>query len=311
MSQNLENSDFGKNRYIKHPRIILFTLGILGCFRFLDDEKYLKLMYWAKFGQKLNLINPINYNEKVQWLKLNVRDDILAKLVDKHSVKDYVSKLIGEEHIIPTLGVWNSLEDVDIESLPSEGFVLKTTHDSGGVYICKNKKEYNIKEAKRIISKSLNRNYYWGGREWPYKNVTPRVIAEPFLVDESGVELKDYKVFCFNGKARMIQVDYDRFISHKRNLYDTDWNYISAEIKYPTSDRLIMKPLCLDKLIELAEVLSQGFIHARVDLYVIKDKIYFGEITFFHGSGYECFRPASFGKTVGDWMSINNVGVND
>ena len=305
MSTSLERSDFGKMRYLLHPRIVLFAWGIRGHFRFMDDERYLKLMYWAKFGIKLNLGNPQSYNEKIQWLKLNEKNPICEKLVDKYEAKRYVADLIGEEYIIPTLGVWDTFDKVDINLLPDEGFVLKTTHDSGGVYICKNKAEYDSDMARRVIEKSLKRNYYWIGREWPYKNVRPRIIAEPLLVDESGVELKDYKIFNFHGEAKLIQVDYDRFISHKRNLYDTEWNYINAEIKYPTSNRVIDKPVCLNKLLKLSEKLSQGFIHARTDFYVIGERIFFGEITFLHGSGYECFRPASFGSTVGKWMKLD------
>lgn len=304
MSLSFENSDFGKIRYIKYPRIILFTWGILGHFRFLNTETYLKLMYWAKFGKKLDLINPKSYNEKLQWLKLNENNSLCAKMVDKYEVKKIVSEILGEEYIIPTLGVWNSFDEIDFSKLPDEGFVIKTTHDSGGVYICKEKKNYNEKEARKVICKSMKRNYFWTGREPAYREVKPRIIAEPLLVDESGTELKDYKVFNFDGKAKMIQVDYDRFTIHKRNLYDIEWNYINAEIKYPTSSRTINKPVCLDKLIELSEKLSKGFIHARTDFYVIGEKILFGEITFIHGSGYECFRPASFGIEVGNWIRI-------
>lgn len=304
MPTSLEDSDFGKKRYFKYPRLVFFTIGIRGGFRFLSDEKYIKFMYWAKFGKKIDLDNPKSYNEKIQWLKLNKKNQLCEKLVDKYEVKKYVSDLIGEEHIIPTLGVWDSFEEISLKDLPEEGFVLKTTHDSGGVYICRSKSEYDEKKARGILDKSIKRNYYWNGREWPYKNVKPRIIAEPLLVDESGVELKDYKVFNFNGKAKMIQVDYDRFVSHKRNLYDTEWNYIQAEIKYPTSTHKIEKPSCLDKLIELSEILSKDFIHARTDFYVIGNQIYFGEITFLHGSGYECFRPTQFGIEVGSWMNI-------
>lgn len=304
-NDSLEHSDFGKKRYLIHPRTVLFTWGILGHMRFLSDEQYLKLMYWAKFGVKLDLDNPKSFNEKLQWLKINNKNELCGKLVDKYEVKKYVSDLIGSEYIIPTLGVWESFDDIDISSMPEKGFVLKTTHDSGGVYICRNKKDYSLKKAKKILKHSLNRNYFWVGRELAYKGVKPRIIAEPLLVDESGIELKDYKVFNFDGHAKLIQVDYDRFSNHKRNLYDTEWNYIEAEIKYPTSSRVIEKPACLDKLLELSEILSQGFRHARTDFYVIGDKILFGEITFIHGSGYECFRPASFGQEVGSWININ------
>lgn len=308
MINDFDNSDFGKKRYIKHPRLLLYSWGMRGHFKWLGDTAYVKLMYWAKFGQKLNLDSPQTFNSKIQWLKLYSKNTFSAQLVDKYEVKKFVSEAIGNQYIIPTLGVWDSYDEIDFDILPDEGFVLKCTHDSGGVYICKNKNEFDSVKARQLLEKSLNRNYFWIGREWAYKYIKPRIIAEPLMVDESGVELKDYKIFNFNGKAKLIQVDYDRFIFHKRNLYDTKWNYIDAEIKYPTdSSHKIPKPKCLDELLKLSEILSKEFIHVRTDFYVINEKIYFGELTFLHGSGYETFRPAEFGLEVGSWMKLGNL----
>ncbi len=177
--------------------------------------------------------------------------------------------------------------------------------NSGGVFICKDKSALNKKKAKKFLNKWLRRNYYMSGREYPYKNVNRKIIAEEYMTDESGEELKDYKVFNFNGIPKMIQVDYDRFRCHKRNLYTTEWDYIPASIEFPTDpDHRIEKPQCLDQMLKLASVLSQGFAHLRTDFYVIENKIYFGEFTFYHGSGFETFTPEKFGFETGSWLAL-------
>lgn len=297
--------------FFKHPRKLLFSYGMRGHLRFLNDKNYIKLMFWCKFGKKLDLQNPQSFDEKIQWLKLYDRNPKFTELVDKYKVKDYVSKIIGEQYIIPTLGIWEDFEDIPFDKLPNQ-FVLKCTHDSGGVVFCKDKTTFDIKKAKKIINKSLKRNYYWVGREWPYKNVLPKIIAEPLMTDESGTELKDYKVFNFNGQPKVIQVDFGRFVCHKRNLYDTKWNYIPAEILYPTDANMkIPKPESLTELLTLAKKLSKDFIHVRTDFYIINNKIYFGELTFLHGAGYESFRPEKFGQLMGKWLHLPTEGKHN
>lgn len=270
----------------------------------IPDEKYLKIVYKSILKTELNLNNPETFNEKLQWLKLNDRNPQYINMVDKYEVKKYVANSIGEEYIIPTIGVWERFEDIDFNQLPNQ-FVLKCTHDSGGLSICKDKKEFSIKEAKKKLSKSLKRNFYYFGREWPYKNVKPRIIAEKYMVDESGIELKDYKIFCFNGKAKFIQVDFGRFSNHYRNVYDLDWNLLDLQIKFPSNNNnKIPKPKKLDEMISIAERLSKDIPHLRVDLYNINEKIYFGELTFYHGSGFENFLPEEWNNIVGDLLEL-------
>ncbi len=297
--------------YCKNPgRIIHFAIdkmlhSSLG--KQLSDKMFLKIMFRNQMGYRLNLDNPKTFNEKIQWLKLYERKDIYPIMVDKFLVKDYVSKLIGEKYVVPLLGVWSSFDEIDFSSLP-EQFVLKTTHDCGGVVICQNKKCFDFEHAKEVLEKHLTCNYYHHCREWPYKNVKPRIIAEKYMVDESGVELKDYKIFCFNGKPMFIQVDFGRFTKHERNLYSTDWKYMGFSSLYPTNpNRVIEKPICLEKMLEIATILSAGIPHLRVDLYVINEKIYFGELTFHHGGGYEKFTPAEWDRRLGDLIDLSTV----
>ena len=186
----------------------------------LGDRVYVKWHYFFRTGRKLNLDNPLTFNEKLQWLKIYDRHENYTRMVDKYEVKKYVSEIIGEDYIIPTLGVWNSWDEIDFNTLP-EQFVLKCTHDSQSTVICKDRSTFNFENAKKKINTHLKKNYYWQSREYPYKDLRGRIIAEKYMVDESGYELKDYKVFCFNGKAKYIQVDFDRFKNHKKNIYDT------------------------------------------------------------------------------------------
>ena len=271
----------------------------------LPDKIYLKLLFKERTNNKLNLKKPLSFNEKLQWLKLNNRKDIYTKMVDKYEVKKYVSKIIGEEYIIPTLGIYDSFDEINFNKLPNQ-FVIKCTHDSGSTIICKDKSEFNIEKAKKKINKALKQNYYYGSREWPYKNVKPRIIIEQYMVDESGIELKDYKIFNFNGISRLIQVDFGRFKEHKRNFYDINWNYIKElSIQYPTDQNtIIKKPENLEKMIELAQKLSQDIPHLRTDFYSINGKIYFGELTFYHGSGFEKFEPEDWNYKLGKWIDL-------
>ncbi len=272
--------------------------------KIIPDRLFLKILYKKLLGKKLDLRHPKTFNEKIQWLKLHDRKAEYIDIVDKYTVKKWVADKIGEEYIIPTLGVWERFEDIDFDSLPKQ-FVLKCTHDSGGLIIVKDKSKMDLAEVKNKINKFLNNNFYWVGREWPYKYIKRRIIAEPYLTDESGVELKDYKVFNFNGESKFIQVDFDRFVDHKRNLYTLDWEYIDAVIGFPTDPTYcIKKPKCLNKMLELAGILSYGIPHVRTDFYCIGDQVYFGEMTFYHGSGFEKITPESFEMKMGEWLTL-------
>ena len=273
--------------------------------RLLPDKVYISLLYRMRLGKWPNLKNPKSYNEKLQWIKLYDRRPEYSTMVDKYEVKKYIADRIGEEYIIPTLGVWDKFDQIDFDKLPDQ-FVLKCTHDSGGLVICQDKSKLDMEAARKKIENSLKDNYFWNSREWPYKNVKPRIIAEKYMVDESGVELKDYKLFTFNGVPKYIEVDFDRYLGgHKRNLYTLDWEYMNVRNKHPNAPEVkIEKPECLEQLIELSKKLSEGIPHVRTDFYVINGKIYFGELTFFHGSGMQTFQPESFEMEMGSWLTL-------
>lgn len=240
----------------------------------LSDKLFLQLLYEKITKKKLDLNTPKTFNEKLQWLKLYDRNPEYTKMVDKYLVKDYVANIIGDEYIIPTLGVYDNFHDINFEKLPNQ-FVLKCTHDSGSTIVCKNKKEINFSEVKQKINRALKQNFFYQGREWPYKYVKPRIIIEKYMVDESREELKDYKFFCFNGKVRFFKVDFNRFIKHRANYYDTSLNLLpfGEEICPPDMDKKIDIPNNVNHMIDLAEILSKNTSFVRVDFYNINEKI--------------------------------------
>ena len=293
----------------KHPGLILIHLAYKGFFNWMPDKPYLKMMFKLNMGQKLNLKNPKTYSEKLQWLKLYDRKSEYSKMVDKYECKEYVAGKIGIEHIIPTLGVWDRFDDIDFDALP-EQFVLKCTHDSGGLVICTDKSKLDLKQAKRKIEKSLKTNYYKYKREWPYKNVKPRIIAEKYMVDESGYELKDYKFFCFDGTVKAMFIASDRSDSTtetKFDFYDENFNHLPFTNGHPNSERVIEKPKGFEKMKELASVLSKGLPQARIDFYDVDGHIYFGEITFFHWSGMKPFEPSKWDDTFGSLIKLPDI----
>lgn len=269
----------------------------------MDDEKYLKRKYKACMGKELHLDSPQTFNEKLQWLKLYDRKPEYTTMVDKYAVKKYVADIIGEEYIIPTLGVWNHFDEIDFDKLPNQ-FVLKCTHDSGGIVICKDKKKLDLKSAKKKIEKSLKQNYYWSSREWPYKDVKPRIIAEEYMIDESGYELKDYKFFCFNGEAKMMFIATDRGSDTKFDFYDMEFNHLPFTNGHPNANKKIQRPKNYSKMIALAAKLSFEIPNVRVDFYNINGKIYFGELTFFHWSGLVPFEPEEWDYKLGSWIKL-------
>lgn len=268
-----------------------------------NDERYVRWSYFLATHQHLDLDTPKTFNEKLQWLKLHDQRPEYTMMVDKYAVK-YIANILGKEYVFETLGVWNDFDDIDFFQLPNQ-FVLKCTHDSGGLIICRDKAKLDMSAARNRIKHCMRKNYYYASREYPYRDVPHRIIAEPLMVDESGVELKDYKIFCFNGTPKMIEVDFGRFSEHQRNIYDTNWMLMDLELKYPRNPSLeIDRPAHLDEMLEIAGRLSQDIPHVRVDLYYINGKIYFGELTFFHGSGYESFRPEKWNEKAGEWLGL-------
>ena len=292
-------------RAIKEPKRIILYLNSKGVLDVLSDKAYVSLVYGVYFKKRLNLKNPKTYNEKLQWLKLYDRNPLYTRMVDKCEVKKYVADKIGEEYIIPTLGVYDRFEDIDFDSLPNE-FVIKCTHDSGGLVICKDKSQLDIKNAKKIIESSLKRNYYMNGREWPYKDVKPRIIIEKYMVDESGYELKDYKFFCFNGEAKLLFVAKDRGSSEetKFDFFDRDFNHLPFTNGHPNSDPPYFKPDNFEKMMELASELSKDSPQLRVDFYNINGQIYFGELTFFHWGGMMPFDPPEWDIKLGEMITL-------
>ena len=253
--------------------------------------------------RKLDLKNPKRFSEKVQWLKLYDRRDEYTQMVDKYEAKNYIAEKLGEEYIIPTLGIWNSFDEIDFDKLPNK-FVLKSTHDSGGVVICKDKNTFDIEHAKNILNRSLKRNYYYVGREWPYKNVKPRIIAEEFVEDMD--ELVEYKIFCFNGKAKVVLVCKGKAHSNERtNDYcDLELNRLPFTVLFPNSKGELNKPEELTKMIELSEKISKDIPLLRNDFYLSNGKIYFGELTFYHNSGTQKFSPEEWDYKLGEMLEL-------
>jgi hypothetical protein len=294
------------NKIAKAINNPLWAYGVImhRCFsRYFNDRTFIKFEYLSGMGHFPDLENPKTYNEKLQWLKLNDIHEEYTQLVDKYKAKEYVRNILGDEYIIPTLGVWNSFDEIDFDKLPNQ-FVLKTTHDSGGVIVCPDKSKLDIAKAKKKLEKSLNNNFFYEHREYPYKNVKPRIIAEKFMVDESGTELKDYKFFCFNGKCKMLFIATDRPVDTRFDFYDTQFKHLPFKQGHPLASKEIKKPKGFEKMVEIAEKLGKGFPHVRVDLYDINGQIYFGELTFFHFSGNVPFEPAIWDRTIGDWLEL-------
>ena len=276
--------------------------------RLIPDRIYLQIVYFKHFRRFINFNNPKTFNEKIQWLKLNYRNEEYTKLVDKYRVKQYITKLIGEEYVIPTLGVWNNVDDIDFKSLP-EKFVLKCNNDSGGIVICKNKKDFDEAKAKSFLKERLKNNGYWYGREWPYKNVKPCIIAEKYMEDSISKDIKDYKFFCFNGSMEFFDIDIDRFIEHRANYYDRNGNFLPFGKTYcpPDYTKKIEMPKNLDKMIELAETISHNTVLSRIDFYEIDGQVYFGEITFYPGSGFSPFTDEKWDYKLGGMIDLPNI----
>ena len=259
--------------------------------------------------KKLNLSTPKTFNEKLQWLKLYDRKPEYSDMVDKAEAKRVVANLVGEQHIIPTLGIWNKFDDIDFSQLPDK-FVLKTTHGCGGVIICKDKAKLDIAAVKKEIDFSYKYNYFAYGREWPYKSLKPRIIAEQLMVDESGVELKDYKFFCFDGEPKALFVATDRPHDTRFDFFDLEFNHLPFTNGHENATKQIHKPLNFELMIDIARKLSVGIPHVRVDLYNINGIVYFGELTFFHWGGMVPFVPEEWDYKFGSWINLPNDPKN-
>ena len=272
----------------------------------IPDKKYIKILYRGYTGKKLNLDYPETFNEKLQWLKLHDRKDSYVKMVDKYEAKKYVEKKIGNQYVVPTLGVFEKFDDINFDELPNK-FVIKCTHDSGGLVICKDKENFDEIKAKKIINKSLRNNFYWVGREWPYKNIKPRIIVEEYVEDEDMKELADYKFFCFNGVPKALFIATDRQNDNedtKFDFYDMDFNNLHIINGHDNAKKKLSKPKNFEKMKKLAAILSNNIPQLRVDFYEVNGKILFGELTFFHWSGLVPFEPEKWDRIFGDWVKL-------
>jgi hypothetical protein len=274
-----------------------------GLVKWMPDKMYIKLIYQFSMKKKLNLKNPLTYTEKLQWIKLFDRREEYTNMVDKYEVRHFVSQAIGEEYLIPLLGVWDKPEDIDFSKLPNQ-FVLKCNHDSGGIVICKDKSKLDYQKTVAFLNKRLKRNFFWMAREWPYKNVKKKVIAEKYMVDERENELKDYKFFCFNGVCRAAYIATDRGIDTRFDFFDRDFNHLPIINGHDNADKPILKPDSWELMIELAEKLSVGIPQVRVDLYDVLGHVYFGEMTLFHWGGKKPFEPEEWDYTFGSWIEL-------
>ena len=285
------------NEYIKKLRFQISKL--------LPDKIYLLIWYKRVTRQKLNLKKPKTFNEKIQWLKLYDRNPLYTKLVDKYEVREYIKNRVGDKYLIPILGIWNSVQEIDFSTLPNQ-FVLKCTHDSGSVIICKDKSKFDIESAKKKLRQAMKINIFYYGREWAYKKVKPRIIAEKYMVEESGDDLKDYKIYAFDGVPKVIQVDFGRFKGkHKHNFYTTNWEYRDVQVLCPSDPSIkISQPEKLQEMLWLSSQLSKGIPQVRTDFYYVGGQVYFGELTFYSDNGVAKFEQKEFAEEMGNYIHL-------
>ncbi len=300
-------------RFITNEKARFGYLNKMGFYRNTSDIDFIKRAYYVNFGKKIDLKHPVTFNEKLQWLKLYDRRPEYTTMVDKYAVKQYVAERIGEEYIIPTLGVWDKFEDIDFDQLPNQ-FVLKCTHDSGGLVICRDKSKFDIIAARKIINKYLRRDFYSVNREWPYKNVKHRIIAEAYMEDNSSPDLTDYKFYCFNGEPRFL------YVSQGLSDHSTaSISFLTLNWKFAPYERTDFKPLTelppkpkqFEKMVEIARVLSHGIDFLRVDLYEINEKVYFSELTFSPGAGLTQFKNPEHDVEIGAMLELTLKGESE
>ena len=295
-------------KYIKNPKLILLYLMHMKLFNYIPDKLFLKIKYRLLMGKKLNLLNPQTFNEKLQWLKLYDRKNIYTTMVDKYEAKKYVADIIGKEYIIPTLGIYDKFNDINFDELPNQ-FVIKCTHDSGGISICRNKMDFDIERTRKKINKCLRKNYYYIGREWPYKNIEPRIIIEKYMEDEKNKSIRDYKFFCFNGEPKIMYISegLENHATARMSFYDMDFKLVSCKRRdYKLLEYTPERPKTFEEMKEFAAILSKNIPHLRVDFYEINVKLYFGELTFFTCDGMISFEDEDWNKLLGSYIDIKN-----
>lgn len=271
----------------------------------LPDKLYLTLRYRARLGSWPNLKDPKTYNEKIQWLKLHDRKPEYTKMVDKYEAKKYIAEKVGGQYVIPTYGIWVNFDDIDFDSLPNR-FVLKCTHNSGDVIVCLDKDKLDLDAARERINRNLKENYYWHSREWPYKNVKPRIIAEKYLYDTEYPDdsIMDYKFLCFNGEPRLLYYAEENTDDPYSDIYDMNFQKLDLQFPEPNSPVTAEIPDKFEEMKEISRKLSQGFAHLRVDFYYVEGRLYIGELTFYHCAGLLRITPEHWNQTLGDWIEL-------
>lgn len=292
-------------RFLYDKKYRFLVLSSRGVYNSWSDERYLKTKFKIMLGYDLNLDEPKSFNEKLQWLKIYDRNPQYTQMVDKFEAKKITAKLIGEQYVVPTIGIWDEFDDIPFDILPNK-FVMKLTNDSGGVYICDDKNLFDIDRARKNIQSRLKRNYYWDGREWPYKNIKPRILIEEYLEQKEQCFMDDYKMMCFSGKVKCSFVCTDRYNGKglKVTFFDNKWNKLPFERHYPSSNDVIKKPHNLELMIELSQELSKNIPFVRIDWYEVEKKLFFGEYTFYPGSGMEEFDPISADYLLGKYIEL-------
>lgn len=292
---------------IKHPSVLVIYLMNKGNLRFLSDESFIRLRYRLEMGKKLNLECPQTFNEKLQWLKLHNKNKLYEILVDKYAVKEYVKKIIGEEYLIPTIGVYDKFEEINFDKLPNQ-FVIKCTHDSGGILICTDKSKLDMKQVKKRVNQFLKREYFYVHREWPYKNIKHRILIEEYVTDKDGI-LNDFKLQTFNGKVAYSFVCTDRAKGAvKYTFFDKQKHFIPVtQCGAPNDPNNAKLPDNYDRFVELAERLAKDIPEVRIDFYNVDGKIYFGEFTFFDAAGFGAFNPEEWDYNFGSMLDLSKI----
>lgn len=268
----------------------------------LSDKAYLKRLYKKRMGKELNLKDPQTFTEKLNWLKLYDRKPEYTMMADKYAVREYIAEKIGEEYLVPLVGVWDSVEEIDFDSLP-EKFVLKCNHDNG-VIICTDKSKLDIEKTKKELQYHLSRDYYKKCREWPYKDIERKIICEEYISQPGEVSLIDYKFFCFNGKVKLLFVATGRSVDTRFDFFDSDFNHLPIFNVHKNADYNIEKPKNFKKMIEISEKLSKDIPHVRIDLYCLNGKVFFSEMTFHHFGGFHPLEPENWEYQLGDWLEL-------
>ncbi len=301
-------------RVINNPWRVFYHFNRCKISHLLSDKMLLKLIFRARMGKRLNINNPKTFNEKLQWLKLHDRKPEYSKLVDKYEVRNYISEKAGEQYLVPLYGVWNSFDEIDFSELPDQ-FVLKCNHDSGGVCICPDKDKFDFKNAKKTLTSAMASDFFNAAREYPYKNLPRRIIAEKYLEEPSLTDdnkgLIDYRVYCFNGEPKLIYTYQNKKSENgdkpgiaSCDIFDTEWNHQPFKQKSANADIVPESPYNLNLIKDISKLLSEDIPFLRVDFYEVDQKIYVGELTFYPGAGFSPFYPEEWDGILGDWIKL-------